>query len=158
MAVGSRILVRPAGAWRSHIDFLQPFRLEYEVAIRFAEADSELALHYTQRRRPLGTGTMPIVGNLLNSPPCFCRRAGRYDRGHTDVAGSEIAKLLADRAIPPAPRQEEIIPNPWPDWDLARPLEPALAVRLEYCAKISLYRHYESTDETTAPFQRRKPC
>jgi hypothetical protein len=29
------------------ISILQPFRLEYEVAFRFAEVDREPALHYT---------------------------------------------------------------------------------------------------------------
>jgi len=157
MAVDSRILVRPAGGWRSHIDFYRrlDWNMKSPLGLRRPTANWRYIIPTS---KALGTGPMPIAGNLLNSPPCFCRRVGHYGRGHTDVAGSEIAKLLADRAIPPAPRQDEIISNPWPDWDLAQPLEPALAMRLEYCAKISLYRHYESTDETTAPFQRRKPC
>jgi hypothetical protein len=37
-------------------------------------------------------------------------------------------------------------------------IEKPWRVGVEYCAKISLHRHCETTDETIAPFQRRKPC
>jgi hypothetical protein len=70
---------------------------------------------------------MPIVGNLLNSLPCFAFAPGTCDLGHTDVAGPVIAKPLAHRAVSSAHRHEEIIPNPRLDLDLARPPQPARA-------------------------------
>ena len=58
------------------VSISQPVRLEYEVAGCLAEIDSGPALHFTNVAGTSGAGTMPIVGNLLNSLPRFALGLG----------------------------------------------------------------------------------
>jgi hypothetical protein len=81
-----------------------------------------------------------IPGNLLNSLPRFAMGLGTVIE---DIQTPLIAAIANPRAGPGFWRGRKS--RRW-------------CVRLEYCAKISLHRHCETTDETIAPFHWRKPC
>jgi len=88
----------------------QPVRLEYEVAACLGEIDSGPALHFTSVG---GTsGSMPIVGNLLNSLPRFAVGLGSTIEGMQTTLIAGIEKPLAHRVVSSAPCQEEIIADP----------------------------------------------
>jgi 2,5-furandicarboxylate decarboxylase 1 len=86
--------------------------LDYEVAGCLAEIDSGPALHFTNVAGTSGAGTMPLVGNLLNSLPRFAMGLGSTIEEMQASLLAAIAKPLAHRVLSSAPCQDETVASP----------------------------------------------